>query len=162
VAWEWVTPVATGVVGVAGIVGNVWTATSGRRSQAELLRGQLDGESRRAYRADKQALYSKALHELTLFMETSFRMGKLVKGLNLHDEAPADFVSAAEAMSAQMIGVTRLRAEVAVVAGPKLGKRIGDIIYWCSVFAEGKGDGTVSPLLDDLTKAMHADLTADL
>ncbi|WP_229400488.1 hypothetical protein [Micromonospora okii] len=38
--WEWLGPVVTAVVGIAGVAGTVWTAYSGRRHQIELTKAQ--------------------------------------------------------------------------------------------------------------------------
>ncbi|MFI1193056.1 hypothetical protein ACH4T9_07300 [Micromonospora sp. NPDC020750] len=162
-AWEWLGPVATGVVGIAGIVGSVWTAASARRSQAESLRSQSNAESRQAFRADKQALYTRVLHELTTFVETSVRRKALTAAKATTDEELDELRSVVDAHSKQMLVVGRLRAEVAVVAGPALADEVRRVAVKLIAISDGKGDVDGAPdVLAELIEAMHADLKVDV
>jgi hypothetical protein len=164
-AWEWLPPVATGVVGVAGIVGSAWTAASARRSQADILRHQFDGESRRQYQADKQALYIKILDELTTVVELSIRRIVLEKKGDATDEELAELRSVVDKHVRQMMVVGRLRAEVAVLAGPAMAAEYSKMTGVVGAFIRGNKDGAIKEVtaaLAVLTETMHADLRSDL
>ncbi|GAA2186136.1 hypothetical protein [Micromonospora lupini] len=163
-AWEWIAPVVTGVVGVAGIAGSVWTAASARRSQSEVLRRQHDGESRRQHQQDKQALYIKILTELTNEMELSLRCRVLRDKVDPTEEQLTELRSLHDQHLKQMLLVGRLRAEVAVIAGPamtdefrKAVRTVGNVGAMDAPNVSG-----VNAAVAELAAAMHSDLMAQV
>ncbi|MDW3850327.1 hypothetical protein NMK34_27305 [Micromonospora sp. BRA006-A] len=158
-AWEWVSPLLTAAVGVAGIAGGAWTASEGRKSQAELLHRQADGEARREIRAEKRALYARALGELMAFAEASVRHRNFEeKGFTLED----GFTEADEAFEkrkAQLLTVGLVAAEVAVVAGLEVAQAVYDVIdEICSISASRPLPERV---FSKVIAAMHKDLSSD-
>ncbi|WP_146765248.1 hypothetical protein [Micromonospora saelicesensis] len=171
--WEWLAPVATGVVGVVGIAASAWTAASGRRSQAELLRHQIDGDLRKAHRQDKQALYARVLNELVALNDAGHRQ-LFLSIRSIEDPAAKSALAEAAQKFGEQIGVAgHLWAEVSVVAGPEVAEKVREVIGIIAERAfpdleDGGGDAIEqmmkaikeSPvgLLNDLIAAMRADL----
>lgn len=60
-AWEWLGPVTTAVIGVAGVAGTVWTAYSGRRHQIELTKVQGVINISVSLAAEKRMVYARFL-----------------------------------------------------------------------------------------------------
>lgn len=65
-AWEWVGPAVTGLVGVAGITGTFWASRQSASTQIDLLRQQHLEDRRAELRTDRRRLYSQLLGDLNL------------------------------------------------------------------------------------------------
>jgi hypothetical protein len=162
VAWEWLTPVVTGVVGVAGIIGSVWTAESGRRSQADALRRQAEGEGVRSYRAKKRALFAKVLHEVTTLLDIVHERD-LLRPLKAKDPSLAErFTKTGEAYQAQMATVMRLTLETSLVAGGGMADKVHEAVGILADVAEGRaGRDATKGMMRSLAEAMRDDLKPD-
>ncbi|MBE1485225.1 hypothetical protein [Plantactinospora soyae] len=160
-AWEWLSPVATGVVGLAGIVGSVWTAASARRSQERVLNDQFDSEARRQLRVDKQALYIKTLDVFTSAVETSIRRSSLERAVEQSPEQVAEIRELTDKQLSQFMAIGRLRSEIAVLAGLAMSAEYQRVVSVVGEFTRQgqKGDvKEVTAALAGLSMVMHEDL----
>ncbi|MEU8255886.1 hypothetical protein AB0C06_16695 [Micromonospora inaquosa] len=159
-AWEWLGPVATGVVGIAGIAGSGWAAVAGQRSQVELVRHQLDGEAKRQHHAERQALFIRVMNELTALMNLAIRK-RAREGGNA-DETLGDLPALNESYRQQIVVVRRMQAEVAVIAGPKIAEAFRQVPSCITKYVQKAADTRdMTTALDKLSEAMHRDLNPD-
>ncbi|MFJ6195767.1 hypothetical protein [Micromonospora sp. NPDC092111] len=158
-AWDWLAPVVTGVVGVVGIAGSVWTAASARRSQAEVLRDQVEAESRRAYLADKRVTYARLLSELTTYVHTSVQQKNHQPHAEANPEEVARYNQLLEENSGQMITVGQVIAEAELIAEPAVVELARELAAELLALAmEGEDGDRAGELLTALIQAMREDL----
>ncbi|MEV4638325.1 hypothetical protein AB0J80_13340 [Actinoplanes sp. NPDC049548] len=167
-AWEWLGPVATGVVGVVGVLGTTLTAALGRRTQLDLARVQAAAENRRALMLDKRSLYAKLLHQA----ETNFNLAlreSAIRGLaaEAEDAYSKRLVEVADEGMREATALQRLRLEVGIVGGIEIedhtasfALRIQQLAGATSEVERGRLIDEASDLLSALTRALHADLEA--
>jgi hypothetical protein len=145
-AWEWLTPVATSAVGVAGIVGTVWGATAGRKTQIDVARIHADAERSRRFDADKREIYGRVLYIVHQFEEASYEVwlsaerreaaeklappseGDGSRGRKVSDDVLNRQVTALKNLAKLLSEFNRVGAEVAVVAGPTVADKVAKMI----------------------------------
>ncbi|PZF98405.1 hypothetical protein [Micromonospora deserti] len=160
-AWEWLSPVTTGAVGLAGIFGSVWTAASARRSQERVLGHQLDSEARRQLRMDKQALYIKTLDVFTSAVELSIRRTSLEGEAEQSSEKRTEILELQDKQLSHFMAIGRFRSEIALLAGSAMSAEYSKAVDAIGEFTRQGQKGDVKQVtlaLAGLTIAMHKDL----
>jgi hypothetical protein len=179
-AWEWLAPVVTGGVGVAGIVGAVWGATRGGQTQITLAHVQAEAEFKRRFFADRRELYAKVLHCLEDLADSAIELELRQKH---HDRCKAaqselpksDLLSASRAEDvdraseeagiallqyrATVVATRRLRSELAIVAGQEMADKLQLVsVATLKIVRDSQIEEYHHSLLA-LTQAMHDDLS---
>ncbi|RUL93694.1 hypothetical protein [Verrucosispora sp. FIM060022] len=168
-AWEWLGPVTTAVVGVAGVAGTVWTAHAGRRHQLEAMKAQGTIGVAVALAAEKRMVYARFLQlaraafeeaSVLVFDGTALPMDEaslppLPPGSKLEYtgryEAGTPFALA-------MAELNKCYDEVVIVGGHEVGTDASAAMSAISGYVSGTVDvWGVHRTLGDLSTAMHED-----
>ncbi|MFI2711224.1 hypothetical protein ACH495_13965 [Micromonospora sp. NPDC018662] len=133
-AWEWVGPVTTCVVGVAGVAGTVWTAGRSRTAQLEAMRIQGESQRTHALTAEKRVIYAKYLRCAEMSIDSTDRLKRLVEKLQNLKSNPSETQESEELVQLRKLAeaeheqsdshdreLAALRAEIAVIGGPLIG-----------------------------------------
>ena len=175
-AWEWLGPTATAVVGVAGIVGTVTAAALARRAQVEVARMA----PVTATLNEKRALYAKYLRTVEDMVDQVGALAKirerreLLSATDEETDAPtrqdelnslgAHLVEANDKLPAAVAELARLRAEVSLLGGQSLGtlvSRLNTALLQSArkALSDGQDDGRYRSLLSEVVDALHDDIT---
>ncbi|MER7439590.1 hypothetical protein [Micromonospora avicenniae] len=176
-AWEWLAPVSTGAVGVAGIIGTIWGSVISSRTQLSASRLQSAAETQRLLHADKRAIFAKMLYQLETLADTAYDAWGRNKDVAEFDSQMGD---ASEQRHEQELALVReqrdqlkryvdlrieankLHAEVAVLAGPEIHDLVNATLAGCAKIREQGKRTSYTTALNKLAFAMHQDLMSPL
>ncbi|WP_147252674.1 hypothetical protein [Micromonospora endolithica] len=177
-AWEWLGPTATAVVGVAGITGTVVAAALTRRAQVEAARIA----PAHSLLADKRVLYAKFLRSAEDQKDSALKLSKIRLQLqefrteveafeDSAQEPPQSLVERVERLVQEVSDVDvqirshegelrRLSAEIAVVGGRELhgGTEKVRAAYADWITEKGGTLQSASHALRELAALMHQDV----
>lgn len=170
-AWEWLGPVTTAVVGVAGVAGTVWTAHAGRRHQLDAAKTQGAISVAVALAAEKRLVYVRFLQLARAAFGEARSLVSSGAALPL-DEAslpplPADSeikytgrYEVGTPFALAMNELSKCYDEVVIVGGHEIGSKATVVISLISGHASGvEGVWDVHRILADVSTLMHQDAT---
>ncbi|MEW2141579.1 hypothetical protein AB0869_02045 [Micromonospora vinacea] len=174
---EWMGPVVTGAVGIAGIGGTVLSAVLTRRTQVEVT----DAASRHALLVEKRQLYARFLRIMEDAHESAGEMREVADGL---DQLAAKLVAAGEltdavrqdlkqslaglsaknesmkqALQASFAEMKRVRAEISLLADAEINLQVARAVTVMMAYAARRGEGSaVTEALVGLASVMRRDV----
>ncbi|MET8200298.1 hypothetical protein ACWEOS_31090 [Micromonospora taraxaci] len=174
---EWLGPVVTGAVGVAGIGGTILSAVLTRRTQVEVT----DAASLNALLVEKRQLYARFLRIMEDAYEAAGEMrevadeldrmtAKLVGAGELTDTLRQELKRDLERLSAKKEWMQqgressfgelkRVRAEISLLAGAALNMQVARAITLVMGYGARRGEASeVSEALVDVASAMRSDV----
>ncbi|MEV8517600.1 hypothetical protein [Dactylosporangium sp. NPDC051484] len=161
VAWEWVSPVVTGVLGVAGIGGTVWAASLARRAHIDVARAQAEAEARRLLRAEKREVYGRALQRLNELAANCIAVASLTDKVEVKPGPQSiedDLGEASRRHSALLSEVHQMQGELAVIASTSITSAFAAAVYATNKLEMGGSHDLYLVALEELTSTMRGDL----
>ncbi|WP_033661798.1 hypothetical protein [Salinispora vitiensis] len=166
-AWEWLGPVTTAVVGVAGVAGTVWTASSGRRHQIDLTKAQGAISLAVSLAAEKRLVYAKFLQRAHVAFEEARILVGAGDAMALEDSSmptpPPGVTYTARYRSGTpfalaMTELSKSHREVVISGGLRIGSQATTVMCAIGGYATGLEDvWAVNRIIAETGRLMHED-----